>query len=195
MAVRRNFDMSFSEDSLRNLFSLSKAMDHYPNRIEHALQTAVAKTESEAHRKLAQNYGNSMLGKDNVINIENKATLRKATLRVEILEARPKRKSKSQSALTKGRFDANIKMYGRKRYTSTRSSGEGPYDLEDFGKPVDFAYRITVPAKSPNQSFVRFIKYGIRSILVKNLRESIAKQGIGSRGGISRITGGDIPRR
>lgn len=192
MAARKNFDLSISEGTLKSLYNLEKAMEHYPNRVQHAINTALEATEKQAHRKLAQNYGNNMLGKDNVIKIDRRASVNKATLTIEVLRAKPARVR--QTAETKARFDANIKLTGRKRYTARKSFGEDPYNLKNWEKGPDYAYKITVPAKSANPSFVRFIKYGITDLLRKNMQESLKKQGIGVRGGISRITGGDVPR-
>lgn len=193
MAAGKYFDLSISEGTLKNLYKLERAMEHYPNRLEYAISAAVKKTEKEAHRKLAQNYGNNMLGKDKVIKIESRASVKKATLTVEVEKANPRRGA-DQTPLTKARFDANIKLRGRRRYTARRSPGETPFNLQDWEKGPRFAYKVTVPAKSANPAFVRFIKYGITALLRKNMQEALKKQGIGVRGGISRITGGDVPR-
>jgi hypothetical protein len=190
--AKRSFDMSVSKQSLQNLYKLERAIEHYPNRVRHAIQVALETTEKEAHRKLGQNYGNNQLGKDNVINIETKSSFDKAELVVKILRAQPDRVK--QSPETKGRFDANIKMYGRKRYVGRKYSGEDPYRLKEWEKGPDYAFTIRVPAKSPNQSFRTFILYGISKMLRKNLNTALRQQGIGVRGGISRITGGDVPR-
>lgn len=194
MAVRKHFDMSISEGTLKSLYNLEKAMDHYPNRVRHAIEVALEETEKEAHRKLGQNFNNHMLSKNEVIKIERRASVNKATLNIEVLRANPSTNAKRQDGVTRARFDANIKLNGRRRYVARRSSAQDPYNLENWHKGPDYAYGFTMPAKSPNPAFRRFIKTGIAAILRKNLKKSIAQQGIGSRGGISRITGGDVPR-
>jgi len=191
MAKSKYFDISMDERSLQRLFSLEKAMNQFPNRVKYAIEAGAKKGKKEVHRTLNQNYRSSKLGRDSVIKITTSATANKGTFKMEVLRANPSRGA-NQRDITKARFDANIKLRGRKSYVASRS--DKPYDLRNWSKPKDAAQTIKVRAIPANPSFQRFLTYRARQIFSESVKEALAQQGIGSRGGISRIRGGDVPR-
>lgn len=191
MAASKYFDQSFDQRSLESLFRLEKALDQFPNRVAKAIEKSLDKTEGEVRRKLVQNYRNPEFANDKVIGIEKKSFGNRAKFKIEVKKANPSRRAK-QGTLDKARFDANIKLRGRKRYVARRK--DKPYDLRSWSGPKDASYKITVPAKQANPAFGRFLRYKTRQMLSENLREAIAAQGIGPRGGVSRIRGGDVTR-
>jgi len=186
MAGSKYFDVSMDERSLQRLFFLEKAMNQFPNRVKLATEQGGIRAKKEVHRKLNQNYRSSRLGRDEVIKITTSSTDKKATFKLEVVRANPSRRA-NQSDLTKARFDANIKLRGRKGYVASRS--DKPYDLRNWSKPKDASYTIKVRAIPANPSFQRFLTYKTRQIVSENVRKALAAQGIGSRGGISRIRG------
>ena len=188
MATSKYFDQSFDQRSLESLFRLEKALDQFPNRVAKAIEKSLVRTEREVRRKLVQNYRNPKFADNRVIKIEKKSYGNRAKFEIEVVQANPSKRSK-QSDLNKARFDANIKLRGRKRYIARRT--DKPYDLRSWSGPKDASYKITVPAKQPNPAFRRFLRYKTRQMLSENLKEAIAAQGIGPRGGVSRIRGGD----
>lgn len=196
----RHFSLSFDESDIARLNNLASALEHYPNRLNTALAEAAHETRKEFKNKLKTNYqgdkGSHSIGSDDVIPITIKHNGRGISITASVLWANANPGAYKQSPTTRARFNANIKLRGRRRYSAKRSkaAGDDPYRVVSWNKGITHVYGFTVPAKSPNSSFVKFMTGAAMSIIFKkHLKQTLARQKIGPRGGISRISGGDNP--
>jgi hypothetical protein len=182
--------LSFDKDSLARLNNLSRAIGHYPNRIERAMNIAAAMTEKQLRMKLRNNFNNPKLGNKDVIGFESKSTKTKLNITVQVYRATAyNRKNKSRhNATVRANFDANIKMYGRMRYVAERGPSEKPFNLRNAnGYRKTASTTIKVRAKSPNYRFKKLIKRDIVGMYGKNLKVALAQEGFGQRGGTANI--------
>ena len=192
---RRNFEVEFSESSIIKLNNLANAMDQYSNRVEKAVHDAAKLTKKEIKDKLRTNYRNTKLARDEVIPVKVTLNGKNVVIKTSVLWAEHNPNAVRQNDTTRARFHANIMLRGRRRYTAKRSKSQDPYNLVKWSSgAIEYAYGFTVPAKSPNYHFRKFITGGaISKMFKKNLTKALAAQKIGARGGISRVTGGDNP--
>jgi hypothetical protein len=192
---RRHFQIEFDENSISRLNNLANAMALYPNRIDKAIHDAAKKTEKDTKDKLRTNYRNTKLAREDVVPVKVYINGNNIKIKASVLWAEPNPNAVTQNDTTRARFHANIMLRGRRRYTAKRSKLDDPYNLVKWSSgAIEYAYGFTVPAKSPNYQFRKFITGGmISKMFKKNLTKALANQGIGGRGGTSRVTRGDNP--
>jgi hypothetical protein len=191
---RKTFDMGFNKNSVLVLENFAKNLDKYPNRIQRAMGTAAAMTERELRKELSTRFNNDRLGHEDVVQILYKPMARggiKFTVEVLYATGHP-RSSKNFDPMMRARFDANIKMTGRRRYVARRKAGKRPYDLRSWdGGLNDASYGFTIRRKPKNLSFESLVKRKPVKLFNDNLNKALRKEGFGVRGGSGSV-GADI---
>lgn len=196
----RSFSIEFSERKVNDMYRLAENVAKYPNRIHRARAIAAEKTKADFKAKLIRNYSKGrpkayMYADDRVIPVEVTHGRNRSTINIKILKAKVTSGNKidEKDKVNKARMDVNIRMYGRKRYSAKARNGS-VYDLSQNSHPSARNYpqllrSFKVPAKSRDNTFYNFIKYEPMKLMRKNLREQLAKEGFGVRGGVSGIRG------
>lgn len=188
---RKTFDMGFNKNSVLALQNMAKSLEQYPNRIQRAMGTAAVMTEKELRRELSTRFNNAELGHEDVVQILYKPMARGGIrFSVEVLYATGHpRSSKNFDPLMRARFDANIKMTGRRRYVARRKAGKRPYDLRSWdGGLNNAAYGFTMKRKPKNLTFEALIKRRPVKLFNDNLAKALKKEGFGARGGSAGVS-------
>lgn len=200
--AKRLFTVEANTQSIDGMYRLAENVAKYPNRINRAKTIATELTKTQFKTQLTKNYGKSrkrsyMYADDRVLPVTVRHTRNRSVLEIRILKAvvQGNNTIDEKDLVNRARMDIQIKMYGRRSYTSKRRGQPGekwyklrmnnPHAKYKIIDPIPF---FKVSAQSRDENFYRFMREQPSKLMKKNLKEQLAIEGFGPRGGVSGIT-------